>query len=184
MYHIRSNQVDLAVTPNHNMYVNISKRADLFEGYKLIRMDQIPRTRRFKFKKNANWNGVEIDSFTIPPVRKFKNQNDPSGTETPPMVLKMDDWLEFFGYFISEGCVQCQNGVPYRVHISQVKDEDKVYKIEDCILRLGFEYNYDTYNFSMCSKQLATYLYQFGDFSQKYIPRDLLSFQQDNWASC
>ena len=29
-------------------------------------------------------------------------------------------------------------------------------------------------NFSMCSKQLATYLYQFGDFFQKYIPRDFL----------
>ena len=61
--------------PNHNMYVNISKRADSFEGYKLIRMDQIPRTRRFKFKKNANWDGVEIDEFVIPSVRKFKNQN-------------------------------------------------------------------------------------------------------------
>jgi len=174
MYHIRSHQVDLAVTPNHNMYVNMSKRADIFEGFKLTRMDQIPKTRRFKFKKNANWGGNEVDEFVIPSVRKFRNQNDKEGYLTKPIVVKMDDWLEFFGYFISEGSVHYQNEVPYRVHITQVKDEQKVYKIEDCILRLGFDYNYIITNFDVNSKQIASYLSQFGKVFDKFIPREFL----------
>ncbi|QLH74912.1 MAG: hypothetical protein HPY73_05285 [Methanomassiliicoccales archaeon] len=174
LYHIRSRQVDLLVTPNHRMYVNVNKRADEFLGFKLIEMKDIPKSRRFKFKKNGIWQGVEREVFLIPSVIKYGNQRPSSAKETEPIVVKMDDWLEFLGYFLSEGSVQFKGKVPYRVNITQVKHEDKVYKIEDCIQRLGFKYNYDTHNFSISNKQLASYLSQFGKVNEKFVPRDIL----------
>jgi len=174
LFFIRSRQVDLAVTPNHKMYVNVNKRADEFQGFKLVPMEKIPLKRRFKFKKDGVWNGIERDTFTIPSIIKYGNQKKTSAKETGPIEVKMDDWLEFFGYFLSEGSVQFKEDIPYRVHVSQCKHEDKIYKIEDCILRLGFKYSYDTHNFAISNKQIASYLAQFGKTSEKFIPREIL----------
>ncbi|MFA5314015.1 MAG: hypothetical protein WC375_11995, partial [Methanomassiliicoccales archaeon] len=175
LYYIRSRQVDLAITPNHRMYVNVNKRADEFQGFGLIPMEDIPEKRRFKFKKDGIWHGKEKAIFTVPSIIKFGNQKKTSARETGPIEVKMDDWLEFFGYFLSEGSVQFKGDVPYRVHISQSKEEDKVYKIEDCILRLGFKYSYDTKNFAISNKQIATNLAQFGYAHEKFVPKDLLA---------
>ncbi len=49
MYRIRSEHVDLLVTPNHNMYVSTAGQ----DGYALVRMDELPLDRTIRFKKNA-----------------------------------------------------------------------------------------------------------------------------------
>lgn len=49
MYRIRSEHVDLLVTPNHNMYVSVAGQ----DGYALVRMDELPLDRAIRFKKNA-----------------------------------------------------------------------------------------------------------------------------------
>lgn len=50
MYRFKSRQVDLLVTPNHNMYVNTNKRANEWNGFKLIRADSLSASKRMKFK--------------------------------------------------------------------------------------------------------------------------------------
>jgi len=170
LYYVKSRQVDLAVTPNHRMYVNLNRRADEWEGYRLIRMDEIPVHKRMRFKKNAVWAGERQDTYEIPPVVKFANQNS-RGRLTDPILVGMDDWLEFLGYFLSEGSVQrhYQTRVPYRVVVSQ-KNPESAGKIRQCLERLPFRFSYDGVNFAINAKQLAEHLAPFGKCHEKYVP--------------
>jgi DNA replicative helicase MCM subunit Mcm2 (Cdc46/Mcm family) len=172
MYYIEGRQVSLAVTPNHNMYVSLHKRADEWQPYRLQRMDSIPIDKKIKFRRNASWKGEEKDKFQLPPVVKYGNQKRVPHVSN--REFNMDDWLEFLGYFISEGSVQRTNGIPYRVHITQTKDPEKIKKIEACIARLGYKVLYDGRNFALSDKQLATYLAPLGKCHDKYIPREYL----------
>lgn len=132
-----------------------------------------------RFKKNAKWNGEEREYFILPSVIKYLNQNEKNSFNTPKIKINMDDWLEFMGYFLSEGCVQhhYKNRIPYKVHISQTKTEN-IKKIKDCIERIGFKYTYNKDKFSINSKQLAIYLNQFGKQRVRFIPRELLSLSR------
>ena len=170
LYYIRSRQVDLAVTPNHRMYVNVNRRANEWEGFGLIRMDELPIHKRMRFKRNAVWEGERQETYEIPPVIKFANQNS-KGRLTDPIHIEMDDWLEFLGYFLSEGTVQrhYQTGVPYRVTISQ-KVPESTEMIRRCLERLPFRFSYDGMNFAINSKQLAVHLAPFGKCHEKYVP--------------
>ncbi len=169
MYFISSRQVDLAVTPNHNMYVDLNRRADEWEGFGLRRMETLPLQRRMRFKKNAIWEGMYVETYELPSVTVYKNQNH-SGEESGAIALKMDDWLEFLGYYLSEGSVQYTNGVPYRVHISQ-RDGVRAAKMTACTNRLGFRWSYNGQNIAISSKQLATHLAVFGKCHEKYVPQ-------------
>ena len=162
--------MDLAVTPNHRMYVNVNRRANEWEGFGLIRMDELPIHKRMRFKRNAVWEGERQETYEIPPVIKFANQNS-KGRLTDPILIGMDDWLEFLGYFLSEGTVQrhYQTGVPYRVTISQ-KIPESTEIIRRCLERLPFRFSYDGTNFVINSKQLAVHLAPFGQCQEKYVP--------------
>lgn len=172
MYYIQGRQVDLAISPNHKLYVSIHQRADEWQPFKLRRMDEIPLQKMLKFKRNASWQGREADTFRLPSVLKLGNQarvGRIAKRSTP-----MDDWLEFLGYFLSEGSVQRLNGVPFRVHITQTKSEEKIRKIDACLSRLGYTYSYDGHNFAISDKQLASYLAKLDYCHQKFIPREFL----------
>lgn len=97
----------------------------------------------------------------------------------------MDDWLEFLGYYLSEGCthvrrrVRVVNGsnydvADYNVLIAQENPEGRT-KIAACLNRLGFKYfDSDHHQFRICSKQLAEILLPLGKSGEKYIPREYL----------
>jgi hypothetical protein len=84
----KSRDIDLLVTPNHRMYYktnyNYKKLGNGVEGWEIKTADSLPEN--IHFKKNANWDGLEKEFYEI-------------GTKKIPMDL----WLEFMGYFISEG---------------------------------------------------------------------------------
>ncbi|MDD4254275.1 MAG: LAGLIDADG family homing endonuclease [Methanofollis sp.] len=170
MYFFTSRQVDLAVTPNHTMYVNLNHRANEWAGFARIRADELPIRRRMRFKKNAKWVGERQEVHTIPGVVKYGNQNC-TGIQTGGIEIPMDDWLEFLGYFLSEGCVSkhWQTGVPYRIAIGQKKPESTE-TIRRCLERLPFRFTYDGANFVINSKQLACHMEQFGTSPGRHVP--------------
>jgi replicative DNA helicase Mcm len=170
MYRFKSRQVDLLVTPNHNMYVDVNKRANTWNGYELVRADSLNPNKRMRFKKDAVWVGERVDTHVIPPVVLFSNHMRYE-TITEPIEVDMDLWLEFLGYFLSEGCVgkHYKTGVPYRVFISQKKPEST--KIMNaCMSQMPFTYKYVDGNFVINSKQLASHLECFGKSPDMHIP--------------
>lgn len=77
----QSNSVDILVTPNHRLYFRPMDQ----DGWRLSEAGKT-KIRHFHMKKNAAWIGRE---------REF--------IEIAGKIVPMDLWLEFLGYYISEG---------------------------------------------------------------------------------
>lgn len=81
MYNYKSASVDLSVTPNHKLYI----RDRSTKTWKLEEAQNI-KLKHFGMKKDAKWNGTHVETYKIENVE-----------------INMNDWVEFLGYFISEG---------------------------------------------------------------------------------
>ena len=101
--------------------------------------------------------------------------------EAPPLKIKMDDWLKFFGFWTAEGCtdndkIALDHG--YRVVISQV-NKQKREEIRKVLDSLPFNYYLGgENNFVICNKQLWSYLRQFGNKYEKFIPKEIRSLSK------
>lgn len=173
MYTLNNRRVNLCVTPNHKIYTSIYKGANSWNPFKLIPIKDI-FLKRQRFKKDAKWEGKHTENFILPEIMKYNNQNH-KGNLLPTIKINMDIWLEFLGYYLSEGSTKKTMGnkgkIPYTVCITQKKGKTWN-KINGCLKRLGFKYFFNSKNGSFCinNKQLASYLSQFGLCYEKYIP--------------
>lgn len=167
---------DLCVTPNHQMYVR-SKTGKL----KFLRADEERHWHSWKVLTGAEFLGEEREWYDLGQApRNAKIHYD---------RVRMDDWLEFLGYYISEGCthvrkrVRVVNGrdydvADYNILIAQQDPEGRT-KIAACLSRTGFKfYDSDDHQFRICSKQLADILLPLGKSGDKYIPREFLNLSQ------
>jgi len=173
----KNSKIDLQVTPNHNMYARI-RDDNRLEKFKLIKAFESIRWDRAEMLNSADWNGQEKEFFYLPQIKNSKSGNVEK--------IKMDDWLEFFGYYITEGCVYLRkrkkrvnnkeyDSIDYTVLIAQ--DRKNVIgwnKINSCLKRLHFNFfDSDDHQFRICNKQLADYLIQFGKSKEKFVPPEL-----------
>lgn len=176
MYHYNSRDIDLLVTPNHNMYVNkLNDNKNNISSWQKIRADKM--SKHVRMKKNGIWNGKEISKIKI-----------------ADKEISMDDWLEFLGYFISEGSthssvchrkerVRVRKGknsyyttiekarmeTSYVVTISQKKTEN-LEKIQRLLNKLPFKFKKTPGGWSTNNKKLYNILKDLGKSHQKYIP--------------
>jgi len=172
----KNSKIDLQVTPNHKMYAKVRDDKGL-EKFKLISAFESIRWDRAEMQKSANWRGKEKKYFFLPEVKNSKFGNIKK--------ITMDFWLEFFGYYITEGCVYLRktkrkinnkeyNGMDYNILIAQSRKNIKEReKIKACLEKLPFKYfESDDHQFRIYNKQLALYLAQFGKSKEKYIPAE------------
>lgn len=175
LIYFKNLKIDLLVTPNHNMYV---KQRDS-KVFKLIKAFESINWKKAEMLKSAIWNGKEEEYFFLPKVNNSKYGNIDK--------IKMDDWLEFIGYYLSEGCVHIRfskeainnkvyRKVAYNVLIAQDKHKNQSNwkKINDCLARLPFKYyTSDDHQFRIVNKQLAASLERFGKAKNKFVPNEL-----------
>ena len=181
MLKINHKSLDFLITPNHRVVykkdknIGLSKikidRADKIDGQLL----RIPRSGIWKSKKSIKYFILPSYSnkwFNGIGLRKYIKQD---------FKIKMNDWLEFFGWWIAEGCVGYSKNKkgekkPTRVLISQ-KNKANLDEIKNVIKRIGFNYyeqKYDSANvIEIQNVQLAHYLEQFGKCNKKFIPKEL-----------
>lgn len=168
----KSSKVDLLVTPDHNMYIKPIHSKKDFSFVKACDLSN----KFFTVKRDAVWNGVERESFQIPNILCSVNSSS-CKVEVPPLEIKMDDFLEFFGYWISEGCLDKQEcrrgGYEYSVLISQLKVDNRR-KIKTLLDKMPFNYNETAKGFAIQNKQLYCYLEKFGYSNEKYLPSEIL----------
>ncbi|HKS27241.1 MAG TPA: NAD-dependent epimerase/dehydratase family protein [Pyrinomonadaceae bacterium] len=167
---------DFCVTPNHSMYVR-SKTGKL----RFLRADEERHWPAWRVMTGGEFAGEEQEYFMLgdPPV------NSKVSVERIPM----DDWLEFLGYYISEGCVHVRRRsrvvggrdydvADYNVLIAQENPAGRA-KIAACLSRLGFKFfQSDDHQFRICSKQLAAILGPLGKSGDKFIPREFLQLSR------
>lgn len=141
------------VTPDHMMYCSTR------DGRPFIRIaaQEVENRRKLSFKKDALWNGDEIDVYKINGI----------------IEAKMDNWLEFLGYYLSEG--YCPNRINKNSNLVDIRqNEGKVYDlIVNVIKRLGITPNLYTGKASriqFCNYDYHNELIKFGKAGDKYIP--------------
>jgi len=147
-------------------------------SFELISAFESIRWETSEMQKSGGWEGKEEEFFYLPFIKNSKMSN--------VKKIKMDDWLEFFGYYITEGCVHVRKRVrkvngkdyvtnDYNVLIAQ--DRKKIAerrKINNCLARLPFNFfDSDDHQYRICNKQLSDYLKIFGKSKEKYIPMEL-----------
>jgi hypothetical protein len=154
-------------------------------GLKIPAQDSIPEG--WEFKKDAAWLGIEQQYFTLPEVKSdwvIPAHHNGRGVVpevkrhyyAPALQIDMDAWLEFLGYYLSEGHCYNNDG-DYKTGIAQEKSAVRD-KIEDCLKKLPWHYRADDSGFTISDKQLYEYLKQFGKAHDKYIPREILALSE------
>ena len=169
MHHYENSKIDLMVTPNHK----ILYRKQTSPDYKLEESQKCPHSDfRLRSLRWGEWEGKEQDIISI-----------------CGHAIKMDLWLEFLGYFISEGHTYkhstyrdrslekkgkyIQNN--YIVGVSQVKH---VEKFRRCLEQMPFKFSYYGHTFTTNSRPLFEYLSRFGKSWDKYIPEKILGLSK------
>ena len=167
---------DLCVTPNHWMYVR-SKTGKL----QFLRADEDRHWHSWRVPTGGEFQGEEPEWFELGTA--------PKNAKVSVERIRMDDWLEFLGYYISEGCVHVRRRgrvvggrdyeiADYNILIAQENPEGRA-KITHCLTNLGFKFfSSDDHQFRICSKQLAEILRPLGKSGEKYIPRQFLSLSK------
>lgn len=125
IYCVKSNQVNLKVTPNHRMYVRNKSPGS---KYNMELAEEIYGQRRH-YKKNVD---VWVPDLTDAPkelvvengaVTKFKIDSmvDGNGNFREALVFDIEDWLKFFGIWMAEGCA-CASYVQFCADKPRVKE--------------------------------------------------------------
>jgi len=177
MIRVKSEQLDMLVTPNHELFVRKQKK----NKFEMMYANSLNKSIIYEFKKDAIWKGKEEDFFVLPSVNFGISKYSSKLLE--PLKIPMDLWLEFLGYYLSEGYIYHKKEIGHRgyhIGICQTRavHPNKFKKIESCLERMkkyGIKFISTDYRFYAYSKQLFVYLKQFGKASEKYIPRDIKS---------
>lgn len=166
MYVVRSQQVDFAVTANHQMYVKRRGHAE----FELVRADEVAG-KRVRFKKNGTWTGEHRTTFTFPALTVKAGQGGRGARELPRIDMPMNTFLMLLGAFLSEGSTFDQPG-DYGIDITQVKQPNRQQFI-DALTAAGIPFHAGPEKIRLHGKQFLAYFKQFGLASDKHIPADV-----------
>src|SRR3989338_8932459 len=162
---IHNQTLDIAVTPDHNMYVcsQWSARNGKHE-FNFVKARDLQN--QSIIKRTGRWIGKEVENFVLPSVELGHYEGRQVVLHVAQeMKIPMNDWLAFMGIWISDGFVS----EGYKVGISQ-KNQEKTGMIESLLQKLPFEFTKGKNEFYIYNKQVSSYLEQFGKAPEKYVP--------------
>lgn len=134
MVHFKARGVDCLMTPNHRIPVwkeNFRNHKRRFSGF----VDASAASDLGSHVTTAvcfDMHGNDLSTYSLPEY-SVKDKGNVPGT------FAMDDWLEFLGWHLSEGCLWMRGETAYSVSISQKKPQN-LKQIQQCCDRLGFRY--------------------------------------------
>jgi len=110
MHRVRSEQVDLLVTPNHRMWVKAhdtqaNKRGE--EPYR-VRLASEIFGQRVAYLKTAKWSGQESGTVGIPGTKRVYQVRDRAKKTTRRYVgseFPLEEFARFLGHWLAEGCL-------------------------------------------------------------------------------
>ncbi|MBI3051401.1 hypothetical protein HYY74_02995 [Candidatus Woesearchaeota archaeon] len=160
LYSIKNNRIDLLVTAGHNMWIK-RKHSERFEFAKIEEAAKI-KTYHYQKKGGVDWGGRRKSYYRI------------GGKK-----VSMELWLEFLGYYLSEGTFYYDRRGHYRVSVAQARKSDPFMDIKHCIELMPYNFFYSGVEFTVNSKELYDAVKGYGKAREKYIPRELLNLPKD-----
>lgn len=172
MHQYKNKRLDMLVTPDHRMLTKEFRQKD----YGVIRSEDISYNR-ISFLNSAFYKGKRIEDFDL----------------EKGVTIPMDLWLEFLGYYLSEGGfskgpLKPNGKKSYLITFAQ-KENEKVGKMRNCFQKLskilGFkltEYENKGYvHWGICNKKLWNYLLNNcgTDSDNKHFPKRTLELHKN-----
>jgi len=176
MYKLTSRQIDLLVTPNHNLFVETRARKPKF---RLLKPQEV-FGRCVRHLKVPVFSGEEQAYFELPALREeltARHRKHPNGCNdgNSSLRMKMDDFLELLGYYLAEGSLRhpTRTSGGHGINFSE-PDEGKRAKMMAVVKRIFPEVTIteSPTDFFFHHKQLYYYLKQLGHATEKYIPKE------------
>ena len=170
IYNCETKNINFNVTGNHNMYVSEIKNL----GHKNLDFKLTMAENVFgkdnHFKKDGVNTNPDVEYFTLPSVV----QKPYDKTDYSKKLIKMDDWLVFFGFWLAEGWFCSSN---YEVSICQFKSNTYLNTIKRILDSYGINsyFNSDNTVLRTTNRQLYEYCSSFGKANNKFIPREFLN---------
>jgi hypothetical protein len=183
--------IEYEVTPNHNMYASVAKSLTHKKlNLELIQSEKL-HGKNFHVKKDVLWVGKEEEYFVLPMLNEYaefeenesyidkliskKRYNGLSEKYGSDKYINMDNWLEFFGFWMAEGWTSKTKGL-HQVGIAQTKDNGYLSYMYELLTKMGFNptYTKDKKQVRVFDKRLWEYLSNFGDAHDKFVPQEVL----------
>jgi len=177
MHHYKSTQIDLMVTPNHNMWVfDFDKRSNKTRTWKFIESNQM-NNKRYVFNKSAKskLNIIQPKKIKIPEIfipRGFYNK------KYPELEFESNAFWELIGWWVTDGSINYpKNGSGKRCIISQKKEFGRQ-RIKELLKSLNIDFYEEDDGYRINCPQLLRWLadnfLRSGDTRKSYyckIPR-------------
>jgi thymidylate synthase (FAD) len=192
IYRVETESLDIAVTPDHYLFHAISTKKK--PHFRLMRaVDTYGKYVRYLAW--GLWVAPRQTEFILPEVsipQTVNNQFTTGGREgrpvrwhyRPALTLPMDRWLEFLGYWLTDGTCYYDGQGHHKVVITQ--HEKRMAKVIDCVKALGFRFSLTRdprklaiLHLVICDVRLRNYLSQFGHSPERFIPRELMFLPSD-----
>jgi PBSX family phage portal protein len=136
LFHFRNRGIDVLVTGEHRMLVRPNGTVN---GAWTTRLAKDLALSRFDFRASAErytWEGQTLPHFALTQIDECRR---PRGHDHKP--VNAADWLEFVGYFVSDGGLSWTgSNAPYVVYLDQ-KKPDTLARMRACLDRLGWKYS-------------------------------------------
>jgi hypothetical protein len=182
IYGFKTRFITQEVTPNHRVYFT---RAN-YNDFRFREAQELYGKSQFNVLTGSR-KGVPSQPskvFNIPEVvRRYKGEGPKTGRLKKFDPVPMSFWLQFLGWYLSEGSLSSCRGI-LSTRISQVKkvNPEECKHIERVLNGCGFTWSYQesTGDFFIPGRQLAEYLQQFGKCYEKFIPEYVFSQTSEN----
>lgn len=184
LIHVDNQYVNYASTPNHWHYIartkNPSKKGTKYE---LLQAEKLTNSY-YALDRRFNWVPGQSEQleFRLPGVAKNELLDGSRKTrvEVSDQSIPMNEWLEFFGYWLSEGYTAHGANLVH-VGVTQTKSSHMLSRCEELLTKWGLSPVYTRRNteIRVCQQPLWAYLHQFGKSYEKYIPRELLELSPE-----
>jgi len=114
---VKSKFIDFLVTQDHNVPIKFKNE------YKFIKASELFQRAKTPFTRSFNWKGKNLKYYKPTKIIKKTNQK-----ESPKFEIK--NWLEFLGWFISEGSLNySKSGYLIRIYQSNKKNRKEILKL-------------------------------------------------------
>lgn len=147
MYNFHSTQVNLSVTPDHNMWVfDAMKRSSKTKIWKFLKAEEMT-TSAYKFDKRGNKQRIiNHNDITIP------SYIQPNGITYPEIKLNNELLYELLGWWITDGGKD-----NYTIELYQTKEKGKE-RIEYLLKELKINYSIYNNRYRLACPQLAHFI--------------------------
>lgn len=175
LHTIKNQTLDIAVTPDHNMYVckqwNARNNIPQFEFIKASQLET-----QSVIKRTGIWQGVGEEYFILPGIELGHYEGRQVVMhKTADIKIPMQIWTSFMGIWLSEGSRSKER---YQISVCQ-KIPEKTAKIKELLQKLPFAFKNGKDQFYATSKQLHSYLKQFGKAPEKYVPENIKKLNKE-----